>query len=117
MTFEVLYETIAGDVFEIIAKLLGLVVALYVLPFIKNTAIPWVKEKRMYELVSKLVKAAEKMAESGAIKKVDKKDTVVKWLTAKGVVVDAEIESLIEACVKELDLITNTTITEIKKEN
>lgn len=115
MTYEVLYDTIAGDVFEIIAKVLGLVVACYVLPFIKNTAIPWLKEKRIYDIVKKFVNAAEKMAESGAIQKVDKKTKVVEWLTKKGIVVDDEILSLIESAVKELDLITNTTVTEIKK--
>lgn len=117
MTFEVLYDTISEDIFEIIIKVLALVIACYVIPFIKNEAIPWLKDKRMYEIVKKLVEGAEKMAESGTIKKFDKKETVIKLLKKKGIVVSDEVDMLIEACVKELDLIVNTTITEIKNEN
>ena len=115
MTFEILFDSIAGNVFEIIATVITLLVTYYVVPFIKNDAIPWLKEKRIYEIIKQLVQAAEKMAESGVIAKVDKKDTVIKLLTDKGIVVTDEISALIESAVKELDIVIDTTITEIKK--
>ena len=117
MTFEILFDSIAGNVFEIIATIITLLVSYYVVPFIKNDAIPWLKEKRVYEIIKQLVQAAEKMAESGAIAKIDKKETVIKLLSEKGIDVTDEISALIESAVKELDIIIDTTITEIKKEN
>ena len=117
MTLEILFNSIAGNVFEIIATVITLVCSYYIIPAIRDELIPWLKEKRIYETIKKLVQAAEKMAESGTIQKVDKKDTVIKLLTDKGIVVTKEIEALIESCVKELDIIVNTTVTEIKKEN
>lgn len=117
MTFEILFDSIASNVFEIIATIITLLVSYYVVPFIKNDAIPWLKEKRIYEIIKQLVQAAEKMAESGAIAKIDKKETVIKLLTEKGIVVTDEISALIESAVKELDIIIDTTVAEIKKEN
>ena len=117
MTPEILFDSIIGNVFEIITTIITLIVSYYVIPFIKNDAIPWLEEKRVYEMVRKFVAAAEKMAESGTIKKADKKETVIKLLQKKGIVVTDELSALIESCVKELDLIVNTTITEIKNEN
>ena len=117
MTLEILFNSIASNVFEIIATIITLLVSYYVVPFIKNDAIPWLKEKRIYEIIKQLVQAAEKMAESGVIAKVDKKDTVIKLLTEKGIDVTDEISALIESAVKELDIIIDTTVAEIKKEN
>lgn len=117
MTLEILFDAIAGNVFEIIATVLSLIITYYVIPFIKNDAIPWLKEKRIYELIKQLVQAAEKMAESGAIAKVDKKATVIKLLTDKGIIVTDEIDALIESAVKELDIVVDTTVNEIKKDN
>ena len=117
MTPEILFNAIAGNVFEIIATIITLMVSYYIIPAIKNDLVPWLKEKRIYETIKKLVKAAEKMAESNMIEKVDKKVTVVKLLQDKGIVVTEEIDALIESAVKELDIIVDTTITEIKKDN
>lgn len=117
MTTEILFDSIAGNVFEIITTILTLLVSYYVVPFIKNDAIPWLKEKRVYDMIKKFVAAAEKMAESGAITKADKKATVIKLLQNKGIVVTDELSALIESCVKELDIVIDTTVTEIKKEN
>lgn len=117
MTLEILFDSISGNVFEIIATIITLVVSYYIIPAIKNDLVPWLKEKRIYETIKKLVNAAEKMAETNAIEKGDKKSTVIALLKEKGIEVTKEIEALIESAVKELDIIVDTTITEIKKDN
>ena len=64
-------------------------------------------------MVENFVRAAEKLAESGAIKKADKKEMVIELLEKNGVVVDTTVEAFIESCVKELDIITSTIYDEI----
>lgn len=115
MTLEILLDSIMGNIFEIIATIITIAVSYYVLPLIKNSLVPWLKEKRVYDTIKKLVKAAEKMSESGMIQKVDKKAMVIKWLEEQGIEVTDEISALIEAAVKELDIIVSTTVDEIKK--
>lgn len=115
MTFEVLFDAIAGNIFEIFSTIFTMIFTYYVLPLIKNDIAPWLREKRIYEIIKKLVQAAEKMAESGAIEKVDKKATVIKLLKDRGIEVTTEIEALIESCVKDLDIATNTLMNELKK--
>ena len=117
MTMDVFVDSIIGNLLEIVATLLTLVVSYYVIPFIKKDLIPWLKEKRMLSLIKTFVEAAEKLAETGAIQKVDKKQTVINLLENKGIEVTLEVESFIEAAVKQLDLITNTVTDEIKEEN
>ena len=116
MTMDILLESIMGNVFEIIATVITLLVSYYVLPAIKNDLVPWLKEKRMFSLIKKFVQAAEKLAETGAIEKADKKQTVINLLENKGIEVTLEVEAFIEACVKQLDLITNTAVDKIKEE-
>ena len=84
-----------------------MVVSYYVIPCIKNDFIPWLKEKRLYSTVKKFVQAAEKLAESGAIKKVDKKAKVVELLQNKGIIIDTTTDAFIESCVKELDTVAS----------
>lgn len=117
MTMEVFIDSIAGSALEIIATVIALVVSYYIIPAIKNDLVPWLKEKRMFSLVKKFVQAAEKLAETGVIEKADKKETVINLLENKGIEVTIEVEAFIEACVKQLDLITNTAVSEIKKED
>lgn len=98
-------DSISSNILEIITTIISLVVAYYVIPFIKDEMIPWLKEKRLYSVIKSFVQAAEKLAESGVIEKVDKKAKVIELLETKGVVIDATTEAFIESCVKELDLI------------
>lgn len=111
--FEIFINSILPNIFEIIMTIVSMVVAYYVIPCIKNILIPWLKEKRLYNIVKNFVQAAEKMAESGMIPKCDKKTKVVELLENKGVVVNEAVEALIESCVKELDIITSTIYEEI----
>ena len=74
-----------------------------------QTGIPWLKDKRLYGIVTVLVKAAEKQREAGALP-IPKYDYVVQMLEAKGIKVTAEVKAMIEAAVKELDIAVDSTI-------
>ena len=111
--FEVIWNSIADNVFEIIGSVLSIIVAYYIIPAIKNDLVPWLKDKRVYSLIQRLVQAAEKMAEAGMIPKVDKKATVIKWLKEQGIEITSEVDAFIESAVKELDMITGVVVGEI----
>jgi hypothetical protein len=111
--FETIINAIMPNILEIVLTILSLVVAKYVIPYIKNDFIPWLKEKHIYSVVNKFVKAVEKLAETGAINKVDKKKKVIELLEGKGIAVDATVEAFIESCVKELDAVTSVVCEEI----
>ena len=105
--WETILNAILPHILEIIMTIISLIVARYVIPCIKNDLIPWLKEKRLHNIVKSFVQAAEKLAESGAIDKVDKKAKVIELLENKGIVVNEIVEALIESCVKELDIVTS----------
>ena len=99
---------------DIIIAIISIVVSYYIIPALRDDLIPFLQEKRLLVVVKNLVKAAEKMAESGVIEKGDKKEKVIELLNSKGINISDEVDALIEACVKELDLISNTIIEELK---
>ena len=117
MTIDIFMDSIKGDLLEIIATIIAILISCYVIPAIKNDLVPWLKEKRLFSLIKTFVEAAEKLAETGAIEKIDKKQTVINLLENKGIDVDLATEAFIEAAVKQLDLITTTVKDEIKEEN
>lgn len=98
------YTEIASGILQIVCALIGLAVSAVVVPWLKTSAIPWMREKQLYGLVQKFVQAAEKMAETGALDREKKKSYVVGLLEKKGYVVDDELEAFIESAVKELDM-------------
>lgn len=112
---EELLNVVTNNVLDIIIATISIVVSYYVIPAIKNDFVPWLKEKRLNGIIKNFVEAVEKMAESGQIEKKDKKSTVIKLLEEKGVEVTNEIEVLIEAAVKQLDIVTDALKEEIKK--
>lgn len=112
-TIKMIIDAILPNVLKIIITIISLIVARYVIPCIKDDLIPFIKEKHLYNTVKKFVQAVEKMAESGALPKVDKKAKVIELLKSKGVVVDSAIEAFIESAVKELDIIASTIYDEI----
>ncbi len=112
-TMKMFMEAILPYVFEIIIAIISLVVARYVIPCIKNDLVPWMKEKRLHNIVKSFVQAAEKLAESGVITKESKKAKVIELLEKNGIVVDDVVEGFIESCVKELDIVTSTIYDEI----
>lgn len=113
--WETIWNSILPNIFEIIITIISLIVARYVLPYIKSDLIPWLKEKRVYAIVKNFVQAVEKLAESGVIEKQAKKEKVIELLESKGIVVDATVDAFIESCVKELDIVIDTIHKEIVK--
>ena len=110
---KIIMDAILPNILEIIATILSLFVAYYVNPCIKNDLVPWIKEKRLHNIIKSFVQAAEKLAEAEVIEKCDKKAKVIELLEKKGIVVDDVIDGFIESCVKELDIITSTIYDEI----
>lgn len=113
MTFENIFNTIYDDCLKIVLTVISLVVSYYVIPTIKNDLIPYLKEQRIYSTIKKFVKAAEKLAESGLIQKVDKKKYVIDLLKENGITITPTLEAFIESCCKEIDIIVNSTKNEI----
>lgn len=111
--FEMILNAILPNILEIIGTIISLVVAYHIIPCIKEDLIPWLKEKRLHNIIRSFVQAAEKMAEAGAIKKCDKKAKVIELLERKGIVVNAVVDAFIEGCVKELDLIGSVIYEEV----
>ena len=112
-TIKIIMDAILPNILEIIVTIISLVIARYIVPFIKNDLIPWLKEKKLYGTIKKFVQAVEKMAEAGVIEKELKKEKVLELLRKKGIEVDDVVDSFIESCVKELDIITSTVYDEI----
>ena len=104
---------IIPDIINIVIKaiftILGLFFTGVAIPWLVKTGIPWLKDKRLYGIVTVLVKAAEKQREAGALP-IPKYDYVVQMLEAKGIKVTAEVKAMIEAAVKELDIAVDSTI-------
>lgn len=98
------YGEIASGILQIVCALIGILLTAVVAPWLKTSAIPWMKEKQLYGLVKKFVQAAEKLAETGALERGEKKDYVVNLLEQKGYHMNAETEAFIESAVKELDM-------------
>ncbi len=77
---------------------------------------PWLKKVGLYKLVQIGVMAAEKMAESGQIAKIDKNAKAKEILSMLGIKESPMIDAMIEAAVKELDNQENKIKDELKKD-
>lgn len=113
---DALYSEIASGILQVVCAMIGILLTAVIVPWIKASAIPWLKEKQLYGLCTKFVRAAEKLAKTGAIDKAEKKKYVVKLLTDKGVKVTPEVDAFIESAVEELDLAVESGIGLIAKE-
>lgn len=107
---------IKDNVLDIIIAVISIIVSYYIIPAIKNDLVPWLEDRRLYDIVKTFVKAAEKLADAGTIEKTDKKQYVINLLTAQGIKVDDKVNSFIESCVKELDFVIDTAKDEILNE-
>ena len=87
------FETLANYAAKIIIAAIAMLVTYYL--------IPWLKDKRLYSIVSQLVKGAEKYATSHEI---DKKQFVCDMLAQYGIKVTPVVEAFIEGAVEELDI-------------
>lgn len=103
MTTEMIAQ-VTSIVLNAVLAILALISAKIVIPWVKTTVIPWLKEKHLYSIVVQLVKAAEKLAESEQIERCQKKNYVVTMLEGKGVDVNADVVAMIESAVTDLDI-------------
>lgn len=117
MDVNVIINGITNNFLEIVVAVISLVTSYYIIPCIKDNLIPWLKEKRLYDITNKFVRAAEKMANSGLIQKCEKKEKVISLLKENGITVDETLEAFIESACEDLDLITNTIYEEIVEED
>lgn len=97
------YLPLANVLIELLAVLIGLVFSAVILPFVRDTVIPWLREKRLLNLVGKFVQAAEKLGETGVIDKDTKKSYVLALLKSKGVVITPVVDAFVESAVLDLD--------------
>lgn len=67
--------------------------------------LPWLKQQVWYGTIKWLVSAAEKLAESGQISKDYKKQYVLRLMQLLKIPINEYTTALIEAAVKELDLL------------
>ena len=107
------YSEIASGILQIICALIGIILMVVVVPWLRGSAIPWMKDKQLYSIVTKFVHAAEKLAETGVIDRGTKKDYVISLLKDKGFDITAEAEAFIESAVKELDMAVEFGMEEI----
>lgn len=104
-----LIPEITGVVVDAIITICGLIFTGVFIPWLVKTGIPWLKDKRLYGIISVLVKAAEKQAAAGSLT-IPKFDYVEQMLAAKGIKVTPEVKAMIEAAVKDLDIAINGAV-------
>lgn len=110
---EMFYTEIASGVLKIIVALIGILMTAVVLPWLKGSAFPWLRDKQLYSTAKKFAQAAEKLAETGAIDRGDKLDYVVGLLIRKGFEIDDVTRAFIESAVKEIDMAVLQGVSEI----
>jgi len=99
----VLYPMITECVVNLLKIAMMVIFGMLIIPWVKKSAIPWLRERQLYGLICKFVRAAEKLAESGAISKEAKLDYVLGLLAKNGIEVTPVVRALIESAVGELD--------------
>lgn len=107
------WNEVASIAIKLVFAVISVIFTTTVVPWIKNTVTPWLKQKYLYSVVKSYVNAAEKLAETGMIEKIDKKGYVVSLLTSAGVNVTSDIDALIESAVKELDMQIESILTQV----
>lgn len=112
--YELILNAVFNNLLDIVIAVISISVSYYLIPAIRDQMVPWLKEKHVYDIVYRVVLAAEKLGETNQINKADKKEYVVNILSKKGIAITPEVEQLIETACKELDLLESTTIEAIK---
>ena len=98
-----LYPYLMNTIVDILKVAIFAAFSLVIIPWLRKSAIPWLKDKQLYGIVQKFVRAAEKMGEAGIISKEDKLNYVVGLLERHGVTITPEVRALIESAVGALD--------------
>lgn len=89
------------QIIPLAVKLVFAVIGVLLLTYI----LPWLKQQVWYSSIKWLVNAAEKLAESGQISKDYKKKYVLRLMQLLRIPVNDVTSALIEAAVKELDML------------
>ena len=93
-------------IIKVIIPILGAIVTYMIVPFIKQKTTQSQRET-VISLVKISVSAAEQMQEAGLLD-IPKKEYVVNFINSKGFkITEEELNIIIEACVKELNLEQN----------
>lgn len=104
------YNEIASIVMKLVFSVISLIITYVFVPWVKQTVIPWLVEKRLYTLVMQFVQAAEKVSQSQYLTGYEKKEYVVKLLKNHGIIITPEVEALIESAVEELDMMIASSV-------
>ena len=97
------YPMILDCVVKAVRIIIAIVFSTIVIPWVKNSAIPWLKEKHLYGIIQRFVRAAEKLADSEIITKDSKLAYVTGLLVKRGIEVTPEVRAMIESAVGDLD--------------
>ena len=97
------YPMILDCVVKAVRIIIAIVFSTIIIPWVKKSAIPWLKEKQLYGIIQKFVRAAEKLGEAGTISKESKLDYVIGLLAKRGIDVTPEVRAMIESAVGDLD--------------
>lgn len=89
------------QIIPLAVKLVFAIIGVLLLTYI----LPWLKQQVWYSAIKWLVNAAEKLAESGQISKDYKKKYVLRLMQMLRIPVNDFTSALIEAAVKELDIL------------
>ena len=101
--FSEFYPMIVECVVGVAKVVIAIVFGVIIIPWVKKNAIPWLKDKQLYGVIQKFVRAAEKLGEAGTISKDAKLDYVIGLLGRRGIEVTADVRALIESAVGDLD--------------
>ena len=101
--FSEFYPMIVECVVGVAKVVIAIVFGVIIIPWVKKNAIPWLKDKQLYGVIQKFVRAAEKLGEAGTISKDAKLDYVIGLLCRRGIEVTADVRALIESAVGDLD--------------
>lgn len=89
------------QIIPLAVKLVFAIIGVLLLRYI----LPWIKQQVWYSAIKWLVNAAEKLAESGQISAASKKKYVLRLMQMLRIPVNDFTSALIEAAVKELDML------------
>ena len=98
-----LYPMITQCATDILKIIITAIFSAIIIPWVKKSAIPWLKEKQLYGVIKKFVRAAEKLGDNGTIAKEAKLEYVTALLAKRGVKVGPEVRAMIESAVGDLD--------------
>lgn len=97
------YPMILDCLVKAVRIAIAIVFSTIIIPWVKKSAIPWLKEKQLYGIIQKFVRAAEKLADAEIISKESKLDYVISLLVKRGIEVTPEVRAMIESAVGDLD--------------